>query len=150
MGKTEQEVIELIVSLLESNITDPLNRNKKWIYDDRPRLDLTAYPRISVTSGQSLYELQGLGNTAQNEEFLIIIEVYVNKNSKIDVNSDLTDEYAEQIVDYLSKQVKDTIKDNRDYFITNDVCYVLPESSTRDVVDNLIYQNIVFRAASVN
>jgi len=153
MGKTEQEVVELLISEFEANITDPLNRSNKWIYDDSPRLDLAGFPRIAVVPNTSLYEQLSIGNTEQLEDFTIVVEVYAQKESKVTVGS-TTDARGEQQADYLTKEVKNYIKNNHATWITNDLLHIIPETYTRSVVPgrlgNIVIDRITLRVLTVN
>jgi len=155
MGVTEQEICELLVTLLNSNITDPLSgrlaKGKKWIYDDIPRLDLAEYPRISVTPAQSSYEEFAVGVQAQQlERSVILIEVYGRKQDKINVKGSAATDRGEQVVDYLANQIRSVIKSNHATFISNDILSLRPESKNRTIAGELIIERMTFRAQVVN
>ena len=155
MGKTEQEIAELFITLFEANITDPLTgrlaKGKKWIYDDAPRLDLAEYPRISVTPVDSTYTQVGVGLTEQLEDVTIAVDVYSRKDDKINVTGTGDAERAEQIVDFLAKRCREVIRANHSTFLTNDILHVIPETKNRSVIeDDLIIERMTFKALSVN
>ena len=157
MTSTEQETIELFVSLFEANITDPLTgraaKGTKWIYDDQARLDLNSYPRISVLMADSRYEQYAVGDTDQLETQTIVVEVTTRKNDKITVGS-ITDARGEQIVDYLAKECKETIKNNHSEFITNGILAAIPETSSRSVMPGklgeVVLQRLTFLVSVIN
>ncbi len=152
---SEQEICEIVVTLLESNITDPLSgrlaKGKKWIYDDPARLDLAEYPRISVTPAQSNYEEFATGVQAQQlEKSVIVIEVYGRKQDKINVKGTSATDRGEQVVDYLANQVRSVIKNNHATFITNGILSLRPETKNRSIVGDLLIERMTFRAQVVN
>lgn len=156
---TEQEVVELIIAQLEANITDPLSgrlaKGKKWIYDDPPRMDLSSYPRISVTPVQSSYAEFALGDQEQQlEDMTILLEIVTRKSDKINVKGDSTPERAEQIVDFLAKEVRQFMKSNYATWNTNNILSLRPETNNRSVVPGdkgeLVVQRMTYLARVVN
>ena len=147
---SEQQTAELIISLLEDNIQDPLGRDKKWIYDDTPRLDISSYPRISVTPLNTNYETQGMGSYSQLEDQTIVVEVYVDKNSKINVSNGSEEERAEQVADYLHRKIQTVIRANAQYFCDNGLLSVTPTDFNKSVNGKLIVFRDTFLAQVIN
>lgn len=148
IGKTEQEVVELIISLLRDNITDPAteraSKGKTFIYDDIPRADITSTPRIGVYPVTSNYSSVGIGYSEQLEEGTIAVQIVTQKTDKFNSLR------AEQLVDNLSKQIRDLIRGNHTYFVSNDVQHLVPETQNRAEVDGLVIENMTFKYISVN
>lgn len=145
---SEQIVVEKVISLLESNLTDPAtdraSKGKKWIYDDSPREDISSYPRISVIPAVSNYESAGVGYTSQIEDVTINISVYTKKTDKFGGKR------AEQLVDDLANQIRSIIKSNHDYFITNNIEYLVPETKNRSELNGLVIETMTFKCGYIN
>ena len=148
MGKSEQEVAEILITLINSNITDPAtdraSKGKKWIYDDIPREDITGYPRISIVPISSTYESVGLGYSEQLEDGSIQIMVMTNKTDKFGGRR------AEQLVDYLAIQIRNLIRTNHTHFVSNDIQHLIPETNNRTELDGRVINTMTFKYVSVN
>lgn len=152
MGVSEQEAVEIIISFLESNLTDPATgraaNNKKWIYDDLPREDITSTPRIGVYPVTSSYESLAIGFSQQLEDATIEIQVVTQKTDKFRISD--TVYRAEQLVDLLSIQIRDLIRSNHNYFVARDIQHLIPETNNRAEVDGLVVNSMTFKLVSVN
>ncbi len=108
-----QDVVKKIVEILEANISDPLNRGKKWIYDDLPRLDVTDLPRIGVEFASATGRPADIQRNAIMERGIVRIVVLVGKGQKWDINNDGIPEYDYLCLNDLAEQVKKVITQNQ-------------------------------------
>ena len=107
------DVVKAIVSILENNITDPLQRNKKWIYDDLPRIDIMDLPRIGVEFASATGTPADIQRNAIMERGVIRIVIMVGKGQKWDVNNDGTPEYDYICLNDLAEKVKKVITEHQ-------------------------------------
>ena len=153
MAISEQSTVELLVTQLEDNITDPLSsRNgsgKKWIYDDQPRDDVTGYPRISIEPTPSIYDEFALGDLSQLESQSIVITVYAKKQTKMTVGS-ISDARGEQIVDELALQIREYIKSAHSTWVSNGYLSIRPQTKNRTVVDDKVLATLIVIAQVKN
>lgn len=115
-----QVVIDKIITLLDSNITD-LNsdrrrQGKNWIFGGFPRLD-AQMPRIGISLITAPLQSGGVNNE-KIEICRIQITIVLKANAKYDYNNDGVVENAEDTIDYLANEVVKTIKNNNDWFKT--------------------------------
>jgi len=143
---TEQELVEYVITLLESNLTDPAGRTKKWIYDDIPREDISGYPRIAVLPVSTNLDSLGIGTLDRLSEMSFTIDIYTRKRDKFTINSEL--KRAEQIIDYLGNEVINIIKNNYNSFVEEGIYYIIPITKTKDELDNRLVLRIVFKASN--
>lgn len=115
------EVKKQIMSILQSNITDPNSdrqaKNRQWIYDDIPRADLspTKYPRISVTADTVDSILHELGSTNQRVTVRLNIQVRTKRGVRYQGSwGDLKDY---EFLDRLSLEVVETLRKASTYDI---------------------------------
>ncbi|RLA75222.1 MAG: hypothetical protein DRG78_20710 [Epsilonproteobacteria bacterium] len=141
---TSHQLVEDLMTFLEANITDPLSRNKKWIYDDFPRLDLSSYPRIGITEVNTIKRISGLGETTNIETARVNINILVRKGQKLsDGTRDL------QILDNLANDVITKINDNHSYFVNKGYLYVKPVSEDFSQLQNHYLKRIQIEAKFV-
>ena len=119
-----QDVIETIVTLIEDNITDINSdraaKNKKWIYDDLPRADISGYPRVSVISPTANSEPHALNSTDQRFKPRVEIQIRIKKGNKYTIGGT---EYRDiQALNYLSEQITNLLKNttSRATMLSND------------------------------
>lgn len=145
----EQELTELIVSQLTDNITDPLTSRaavpKKWIYDDEPRDDVSGYPRISVEPATTSDAEFAVGDLDMIQSMFISVAIYSKKQTKMTVGT-VNAERGEQVTGELSKQVRNFIKNNHAFWITQDILEIRPQTTNRTSVGDRVIDTIVFRA----
>lgn len=114
-------------SLLSSNLVDPKSRNKKWIFEDHPRVnDLSkeSYPRVSLEFVGSPDDFTGFHSTNRNlsitrERAIINVWCYPDDaatySGSIDdgtfKNAALRDRIASEIKSILQNKV-DSLKSN--------------------------------------
>lgn len=149
MTISEQDTIELIITQLEANITDPLTSRvtagKKWIYDDAPRPDSSAYPRIAVEAVPSAYEEFAVGDFAELEFQTLVISIYAKKTTKMTVGS-IVGARAEQIVDELALQIRQYIKFAHPTWVTNGYLSIRPKTKNRSVVGERVIATLTIVA----
>jgi len=115
------DVVKKIVEILEANIPDPLNRNKKWIYDDLPRLDIQDLPRIGVEFTSATGRPADIQRNAIMERGVIRVVVLVGKGQKWDIDNDDEPEYDYLCLNDLAEKVKQVILSNQQNVL--DVAY---------------------------
>lgn len=121
-----QEAVRVIMEFLENNLDDPLNRSKKWIYDDLPRLDLSSYPRIAIVAPINNISAKGVGEIGRFNEANVRVLIYVKKKQKAEISG--TTYRDVEFIDYLSNEVLNLIKDNHTHFYQNGIILVDPIS----------------------
>lgn len=149
---TDQEIISSIITLLEANLTDPATTRaslgKKWIWDDTPRLDISGYPRISVTPVTNSYEPFAVGDVNSKSELTVSIEIRTKKTDKFDVGT-LGVQRAEGVVSYLNNEIVNLIQTNQSYFYSLGVLYIIPETNNRSVINDLVIDSLSFKVVRV-
>ena len=160
MGKTSQEVVEIIVAKLRNDVSDPLtgraSKNKEWIYDDltSSRMDSSKYPRMQVYPGPVTPDLRGVGTQRTIDADRIVIDIFAKKTDKISIGS-YSPARAEQMLGVLGQQVQDVIKDNHDHWVSEGILSIKVESVNSNYPrpgtgEDLLYYRITLRARVQN
>lgn len=152
MGLTIQQVVEYIVDLLETNISEPLldrtTEGKKWIYDDAPRYDMSSYPRIGIYGEPSTFEEYAVGSLAQLENQNIVIDILTKSGDKIAFSTAQMNGYSgvtiegnkylrgEEIVDNLTKQCLNLIRSNHTAHLNEGIISIRPTTYNIQKLDN--------------
>ena len=144
-----QDVKQAVMKCLEDNLEDPdENRrtlNKKWIYDDLPRPDITSYPRIGIESPNTSNDWMSIGGKAIRKAYTIMVAIYVDKKRKLNVGGSTLRDH--QILAYLTTKVKSILlkEDNiKTYFVPKGVYAVLPRQETFAENDNVLLRQVFF------
>lgn len=114
-----ESVQEDIVSVLRSNLTDPISlrsdRGQNWIFKGYPRYD-SQTPRIGLTYVDSPMNALAIGSAKARHDAAFQLTILVRESDKLDIDSDGTKESAEFVADYISEQVISAIASNQDLF----------------------------------
>jgi len=150
---TQQEIINTLITYLETDIsdlsTDRLARGNKWIWDDTPRADINGFPRISLIPVNSSFSPLGVGSMDFIEEMIFNVEIRTKKSDKFDCGT-IGVQRSEGVVSFLEEEVKKSFKNNYSNFISNLNLYIIPISSNRSVVNNLVIQSLNFKVVRIN
>lgn len=132
-----QTIIDKIKSILESNLTDPNDyRSGNWIYTDEPRLDATK-PRIGIEFIDDSREWLSINSKKKVISGRIQISIFIDTTTKYDIDGDGEPEKAEDVLDYLQKQVENAIRNNQSQIKALDgVLHALPGSSNNKAPDD--------------
>lgn len=153
---TPDQVVASIVTLLRSNLTDPIlerrQRGSNWIYSDQPRMDAT-FPRIWVFYLPASFRPGGQSNNPP--EFLctctIQVQIITRVGSSIDVNADGDGENVIEQLGYLGDQVVEIVRNNQGTFHTDDLLHIIPVSWYKPRFEGqFVYQDIDLEAVWEN
>lgn len=113
MARTQQ-VINEIRDLLHENLTDPNSERRNddlpWVYTHQP--NTSQLPTIQISEIDGNYDTLSIGNFTQFERSRIQVTVRVRTNNEYDYDTDYELETASDGLDYLVKEIVDTILDN--------------------------------------
>lgn len=145
----KHELVEKYVSLIEDNISD-INTSrssdgKKWVYDDLPRSDVSDYPRIGVIGSDGENESHELGYSNDRLSVNVNVYIYVKKGMKYDVDGEVLRD--RQILDRLSKDVRDLVRDDstKQELCDMGVFYVILQAENTPENQTVIIRQLVFR-----
>lgn len=82
-----------IYDTINSNLSDPFNRNKQWIFSNFPSIDdsFCGYPIITVSRISLSKEYPLFDNSFSDKGFTISIAIYSTKAALVDTLSDSLD-----------------------------------------------------------
>ena len=128
-----QSVIETIATRLRSQLTDPISgrgtKTKKWIYDDLTRVDLSSYPRMTITPGPESAERRGVGDHGTKDTYRIVIEVITTKEMKI-TGGAYDGLRSEQVIHKLAEDVLNVIRTSHDStWVPAGILSIIPETN---------------------
>lgn len=121
MAVRARDVIDEIVSLLDSNITDPnperRSEGRDWITARSVAVGLPEYPAIRVQKVSSQHSLLTIGKTTVLVQQRIQVSILYEKAAELDVDQDDKEEdNSENALDYLAAEVVDTVNGNQTSF----------------------------------
>ena len=129
-----EDLKKQMVKVLEDNLSDPLERNKKWIYDDLPRLDMNDYPRIGVEVPADITDLRAVGDLRVVHHYTVIVWVVVRQKQKVLLNEV---EYRDvELLNMLVEQIIDVVRNNQQRFdcqivYPTEIALLNPDGSVR-------------------
>lgn len=145
-----QDVVEEYVTLFENNLTDYNSvrsaDNKKWIYDDLPRLDVSQYPRIGVTIADESDEPHEIGSFNIRRTINVQVVLYVKKAQKFTISS--VSKRDVQVMALLSEQILTLFKSQstHDDLLNNaDVYHAFIENISDIPDDHVLIKQMIFK-----
>ena len=114
-------VWDTFYSVINSNISDPKNRNIKWIHTEFPNADVKTpndYPRLTISSPEIMHRRLGIKGTYS--EFTIDIGVHVTRK---------------EMLDSLSESIIYNINSNLNTFRNNFIYHINLAGSTTDSIN---------------
>jgi len=144
-----QQVVEQIVTTLTDNITDlntkRKNEGRNWIFWDFPQ-GAAEMPRIGVVKLSGIGTPQAVNSSARRETALFQVSVFLAKGNRFDYDSDGSAEKAEDVLDYLSTEVINSIQENQADFQALGVLHLNYVSEDNTSPGDTLQNNIIFEA----
>jgi len=130
-----RQVIDEIVSVLDSNVDDPrTDRTQRWIFDHFPKYNSKTLPRIGIHRVSTSHPANGIGQGVETrtEADIQITTVVRRKRNRFDIDNDGTAEPEEDVLEYISDQIKTTLEDEHDQLLAvgDDVKHVILQDGT--------------------